>query len=161
MVKPNAITLLFSQKLNESLKAYNLSLVCSISKLKNAFSISLIGLSVYVFKLEFSSGSKSANIYLHAYFLTATEDTRSGRSSGARSRNFSTTSLSLDEQVEILEEQVALVQAQYTGVMRKVKVKNLKRELFSLKKQQKNEQKKARNSGDEKAVTYTTQKSLL
>lgn len=84
---------------------------------------------------------------------SATEETHSGRSGASRSRNFSTTSLSLDEQVEILQEQVALVQAQYSGGMRKVKTKSLKRELVLLKRQQKNEQRKARNSGDYKACS--------
>ncbi len=84
------------------------------------------------------------------FLFSATEEAPSGRSSGTRTRNYSTNSLSLDEQVEILQEQLVLIQAQYTGTMRKVRIKTLKRELFLLKRQQKNEQRKARNSGNYK-----------
>ena len=70
-----------------------------------------------------------------------------GGGGGFRPRNFSTTSLSMDEQVEILQEQLELAQAQYTGTTKRTRVKSLKRELVSVRRQQKNQQKKARNSG--------------
>ncbi len=53
----------------------------------------------------------------------------------------------MDEQVEILQEQLELAQAQYTGTTKRSRVKNLKRELVSVRRQQKNQLKKARNSG--------------
>ena len=65
----------------------------------------------------------------------------------ARSRHFSTTSLSLDEQMEILQEQLEMVQTQCSGTLKKTKMKSLKRELLSLKRQQQKELRKARNSG--------------
>ena len=67
---------------------------------------------------------------------------------GLRTRHLSTASISLDEQVEILQEKLEMVQTQMSGCSRKVREKALKREMKSLKRQQRNKTRKARNSGE-------------